>query len=167
MTNESYWYSLRYLWGTYAIYLAQFQTPACLIDGMQLYLLQKTFQDQQQSIVQACVILGIWILFTKIVKLLPHLSRYPQDVKCLPRAVLFSYLHGLINVYALLTLHVTSWGSQDLEELKAARAEDEEVIPMLRDAMAEAEPYREPTPGESSPPALPSCRVLTHNQGDS
>lgn len=88
-----------------------------------------------------------WIAFTKIVKLLPHLSRHPQDFKFILVTLIFSYLHGFVNIYALLTLHNTTWGSQDLEELKAPRAEDEEVIPLLRNAMDIADPYREPTPG--------------------
>ena len=46
-----------------------------------------------------------WLLFTKIVKLLPHFYRYPGDIKFIPEIVLFGYFHGLIKIYALFTLH--------------------------------------------------------------
>lgn len=141
---QIYWYSWKYWWGTYVIYLGQFQTPALVIDSLLFFLLWKAMNSST-----ALAILASWIVFTKIVKLLPHFSRQPQDFKFLLVSLIFSYLHGLINIYALLTLHVTTWGSKDLEELKAPRAEDEEVVPLLRNAMAWAEPYNEP-PGKMS-----------------
>lgn len=44
-----------------------------------------------------------------------------MDVRFLPAAILFSYLHGIINIYALFTLTATHWGSQELEQLEMAR----------------------------------------------
>lgn len=149
MTNEQYWRSWKYWWGCYVVYAAQFQTPALLIDGLLFVLLGKVMEGSSQSTRTVFLLLGSWILFTKTIKLMPHFCRFPQDVVFLPASILFSYLHGLINVYALFTLTVTHWGSQKLEQLETARAEDDEVVPLLRTAMAEGELYHEPTPGET------------------
>ena len=58
-------------------------------------------------------------LFTKTVKLLPHLVRNPADVKWVPVSVLFGYFHNLIKLYGFVTIRevrravpqerVTSW----------------------------------------------------------
>ena len=148
ITNETYWRSWRFWWGAYVIYLGQFQTPALLVDMLQFVLLfkaTKNWSGPQPAIALAS--LGVWILFTKLVKLTPHLCRHPEDLKFLLVSIIFSYLHGFINVFALFTLHVTAWGSQNLDQLKQARAKNEEVVPLLRHVVAEVEPYIEPTPG--------------------
>lgn len=49
-----------------------------------------------------------WLVFTKVVKLVPHLYRYPMDVRFIPIAIVFGYLHGFIKIYALLTLNMVS-----------------------------------------------------------
>ena len=79
----------------------------------------------------------------------PYLCRYPADLVFLPGSILFSYLHGFAQVYALVTLHKTRWGSQQLEGLEVVRARDEEVMPLLRHAIADADKYSEPAGGES------------------
>ena len=148
ITNETYWRSWRFWWGAYVIYLGQFQTPALLVDMLQFVLLfkaTKNWSGPQPAIALAS--LGVWILFTKLVKLTPHLCRHPEDLKFLLVSIIFSYLHGFINIFALFTLHVTAWGSQNLDQLKQARAKNEEVVPLLRHVVAEVEPYIEPTPG--------------------
>lgn len=48
MTNESYWRSFRYAWGFYAIYSAQFQTPALVVDSFHMVILSiamRSFED--------------------------------------------------------------------------------------------------------------------------
>ena len=50
-----------------------------------------------------------WLLFTKTVKLFPYFYAYPQDLIYLPIQIGFGYVHGLIKLYSLLTLHRTSW----------------------------------------------------------
>ncbi|TKA74504.1 hypothetical protein B0A49_05610 [Cryomyces minteri] len=106
MANNSYWYR-KHLWTLYAVYISQFQTPALLVDGFLVYLLFKATESCSYNarwlIFQT---FAFWLFFTKIVKLIPHLLRHPKDVKFLPASVLFGYVHGFINVYACLTLHV-------------------------------------------------------------
>lgn len=117
MSNNTYWCSVPHLWTFYAIYISQFQTPALLVDGGLTYLLYCGLQDYSlQTRSSVLTVFIIWVLFTKIVKLIPHILRHPEDVIFLPASVLFSYLHGFINIYALFTLHVTCWGSRKLED---------------------------------------------------
>lgn len=59
---------------------------------------------------------AIWLVFTKIAKLVPHLYRYPMDVRFIPVAIVFGYLHGFIKIYALLTLNMVSCRCCDYEE---------------------------------------------------
>ena len=101
------------------IYLGQFQQPALLTDGALLFFLCQATQGIERKY-PCLLLLGLWILFTKVLKLIPHFCRHPSDVKFIPVSIIFSYLHGFINIYALFTLHVTVWGSQNLDELKAA-----------------------------------------------
>lgn len=148
MTNESYWRSRKYWWGLYAIYMAQFQTPALLVDGSLFGLLYLGLAQSPEYQMFAYACLGLWILFTKTVKLVPHFCRYPQDLVFLPISIAFGYLHGVLNIYALFTLKKSHWGSQQLDVLETARARDEEVVPLLRSAVAQADSYTEPTPGK-------------------
>ena len=157
MTNETYWRSWKYWWGAYVIYFGQFQTPALVVDGLQFWLLFKTIEHSPGLIKPAFILLGLWIFLTKILKLTPHFVRHPRDLRFIPVSIAFSYLHGFINMYALCTLHVTGWGSQNLEQLETAKAENEEVVHLLRDTVAEAGPYVEPTPGASRLCHLPRC----------
>lgn len=52
--------------------------------------------------------LGVWMFVSKFIKLLGHYIRYPVDVLLLPVSILFGYFHGIIKMYAVLTLNVVS-----------------------------------------------------------
>ncbi|KAK5169499.1 uncharacterized protein LTR77_005475 [Saxophila tyrrhenica] len=140
MENEKYWKSSRYAWGFYAIYLAQFTTPALLMDLFQFLLLQFAFGSCSQSRNIAFAVLLVWIAFTKNVKLIPHLLRSPSDIKFIPVSMAFSYLHGFLNVYAAFTLTHTAWGGKDLKALETAKAPEvakvrtDETEPLLLQA---------------------------------
>ena len=69
---------------------------------------------------------AVWVLFTKTVKLFPYFRRCPQDLVFLPVHIAFGYFHGLIKIYALLTLWKTGW-----EERSAPHVPEEER-PMLK-----------------------------------
>ncbi|KAI1435244.1 putative polysaccharide synthase Cps1 [Xylaria sp. CBS 124048] len=128
MRKETYWYSLRYFWGLYYIYIGQFQTPALLWDGLLFFLLSQSLINASSGTANlAYASLGLWIFFTKLLKLIPHFYKHPSDMRFVPLSILFSYAHGFLNLYAACTLHVTGWGSQKLRELEVAR----EKGPML------------------------------------
>jgi hypothetical protein len=49
-----------------------------------------------------------WMLVSKFIKLLGHYIRHPVDIFLLPVSILFGYFHGVIKMYAVLTLNVVS-----------------------------------------------------------
>ena len=71
------------------------------------WLLHKTLQERDsRHAVSGMVSFGLWLVFAKVVKLIPHFYRYPTDIRFIPLAVGFGYLHGFIKIYALLTLNM-------------------------------------------------------------
>ncbi|GAB7356425.1 hypothetical protein MBLNU459_g7198t1 [Dothideomycetes sp. NU459] len=125
MSTSSYWYTT-HLWSLYAIYISQFQTPALLVDGTLVYLLYHAMKQHSPGLRLAvhCAF-ALWLLFTKIVKIIPHFLRHPRDIQFVPIMVLFSYLHGWINVKALFTMNNTEWYNDvNNADTDAATADD-------------------------------------------
>jgi len=124
MSKESYWYKT-HIWTLYAVYISQFQTPAFLVDGILTYALYCALNpgtstgeswSPYSSVTRVAVYstFACWVAFTKLVKLIPHFMRHPADLKFIPVSIAFSYLHGFINVYGLLTTYKTVWGGKNL-----------------------------------------------------
>ena len=91
------------------MHLATFSPPALVMDGLMAWLLFKaTNQVPEWTTISVMIGFAIWLVFAKIVKLVPHFYRYPMDIRFIPVAVVFGYLHGFIKIYALLTLNVVS-----------------------------------------------------------
>jgi len=119
MAKETYWFNT-HLWTLYAIYFSQFQTPAFAMDGLLAWSLYSAMNPYSFGLspytpsTRSNVYLGfaLWVFFTKLVKLIPHFYRYPSDLKFVPLSIAFSYLHGIINLYALFTTHQTVWGGR-------------------------------------------------------
>ena len=44
------------------------------------------------------------MLFSKTIKLVPHLLRNPGDVRFVPVSIFFGYFHNLIKLYGFLTV---------------------------------------------------------------
>lgn len=59
-------------------------------------------QRWQRSLLWAAFA-GHW-LFSKTIKLVPHLLRNPGDVRFVPVSVLFGYFHNLIKLYGCITV---------------------------------------------------------------
>ncbi|KAK4902891.1 hypothetical protein LTR27_000830 [Elasticomyces elasticus] len=147
MQKETYWRSPRYWWGLYVIYVSSVTcVSALLYDGMLFWLLTGAVQGSEYART-AYISLVAWILFTKVVKMIPHFTRHPQDMMYIPFMILFSYLHGFINIYAYCTTSNTAWGGQSIASLEKPRAQNEEMVPLLRNATTGAEVYPEPRPG--------------------
>jgi cellulose synthase/poly-beta-1,6-N-acetylglucosamine synthase-like glycosyltransferase len=107
-------------WGIYVIYFCQFQQPMLLIDITLYALLRASLQPfiSPDTLFYSSVAFGVWLLSTKVVKMIPHFLRNPLDLIWLPVLILFAYFHSLLNVYALCTLTETSWGGKILEPEK-------------------------------------------------
>ncbi|ORY14153.1 polysaccharide synthase Cps1p [Clohesyomyces aquaticus] len=52
-------------------------------------------------------------IFSKTIKLMPHLLRNPGDVRFVPLSVLFGYFHNLIKLYGCITVTETTWGTRE------------------------------------------------------
>lgn len=115
MTRETYWI-VKHWWSFYAIYMASFQTPAIVVDGILLCLLYRALEGYHDVRIMGMIYLAAWIAFTKLVKLIPHFMRHPEDLRFIPASIAFSYIHGGINLFALATLHKTMWGSRKVED---------------------------------------------------
>lgn len=90
---------------------------------------------------------GVFLFFTKVVKLIPHFMAYPSDMVYIPLSILFSYAHGFINIYALCTMLTTVWGNHDLKKLEEVKATGDAVLPLLKETQAKAS-YAVPTAGK-------------------
>lgn len=101
-------------WCTYALHIATFTSLAFLFDPLIIYALWKGTAEwdpvsrQQAFWAQVIFVFG----FTKTIKLMGLFRRNPSDVMFLPATILFGWFHGLIKLYALSTLKMTSWGSR-------------------------------------------------------
>ncbi|KAK9766308.1 hypothetical protein K7432_004701 [Basidiobolus ranarum] len=54
----------------------------------------------------------VWLLCTRIIKLMPHFWRRPQDIIYVPAWLVFGYYFSIMKIYSLFTLHVTAWGTR-------------------------------------------------------
>ncbi|KAF9912781.1 hypothetical protein EC991_008643 [Linnemannia zychae] len=54
----------------------------------------------------------VWLMLTRIVKLLPHLFKRPQDIIWVPAFLVFGYYFAIMKIYALFTLHEVGWGTR-------------------------------------------------------
>ncbi|KFH43831.1 Hyaluronan synthase-like protein [Hapsidospora chrysogenum ATCC 11550] len=101
-------------WSTYALHIATFTSLAFLFDPLLLVTCWwatsgwAPVNRQYAFWAQFLFMFG----FTKVVKLVGLFRRHPSDVMFLPVSICFGYFHGLIKLYALATLNMTSWGSR-------------------------------------------------------
>ncbi|OIW23948.1 hypothetical protein CONLIGDRAFT_585403 [Coniochaeta ligniaria NRRL 30616] len=101
-------------WCTYALHFATFTSLAFVTDPLLLASCWWATADWDMPNRRY----AFWtqfvfmFAFTKVVKLVGLFVRNPCDVMFLPVSILFGYFHGLIKLYALFTLKMTSWGSR-------------------------------------------------------
>ncbi|RYP54491.1 hypothetical protein DL768_000693 [Monosporascus sp. mg162] len=101
-------------WCTYALHLATFTSLAFLFDPLIIYALWWGTEGWELQTRQRLFWTQIIFVFgfTKVIKLVGLFRRHPSDIVYLPVSVVFGYFHGLIKLYALMTLNMTSWGSR-------------------------------------------------------
>ncbi|KAL8917587.1 MAG: hypothetical protein Q9208_007870 [Pyrenodesmia sp. 3 TL-2023] len=102
-------------WSSYALHLSTFNPPAAVFEAILGYALFHAYDRGQPHLafpanrLSAFALLYLWLFFAKVVKMVPHFCRHPSDAKFLPAMIAFSYFHGLIKIYTLLTIHKTTW----------------------------------------------------------
>lgn len=95
------------------MHIATFTSLSLIYDPLIIYLSVKAASSLPGDWPQYAVIIQcIFMLWTKNIKLVGLFCREPLDIVFLPVSILFGYFHGLIKIYALLTLRITSWGSR-------------------------------------------------------
>lgn len=57
-----------------------------------------------------------FLAFSKVVKLVGLFRRHPADIMFLPVSIIFGYFHGLIKIYAGLTLNMVSINSSLVQQ---------------------------------------------------
>lgn len=96
-------------WSAYAVHLTTLSPPALLGDLLLIWLCHKATTPWGNALHdQAMTALYMWMFTSKWIKLLGHYIRYPVDVFLLPVSILFGYFHGIIKMYAVMTLNVVS-----------------------------------------------------------
>lgn len=91
------------------MHLTTLSPPALLGDMILVFLCNKATESwDYDSHVLAMRALFMWMFVSKFIKLLGHYIRYPVDVLLLPVSILFGYFHGVIKMYAAVTLNVVS-----------------------------------------------------------
>lgn len=60
-----------------------------------------------------------WMMFTKIVKILPHFARHPEDFPLIIFQILFAYLHSFVKFWALITFWDCAWAGRNLDAIDA------------------------------------------------
>ncbi|KAI2467085.1 glycosyltransferase family 2 protein [Annulohypoxylon bovei var. microspora] len=101
-------------WCTYALHIATFTSLAFVVDPLLLISLWRGTEgwDSEARRRWFWAQFIFMFAFTKVVKLIGLFRRNPSDIVFLPVSVIFGYFHGLIKLYALITLNLTSWGSR-------------------------------------------------------
>lgn len=113
MVTERYIWTQQ-LWCTYALHFATFTSLAFVVDPLLLAscwwgTADWEIQNRRYAFWTQFIFM---FAFTKVVKLMGLFIRNPSDIMFLPVSVIFGYFHGLIKLYALITLNMTSWGSR-------------------------------------------------------
>ncbi|KAF9357258.1 hypothetical protein BGX26_004001 [Mortierella sp. AD094] len=69
----------------------------------------------------------VWLMMTRIIKLLPHLFKRPQDIIWVPAFLIFGYYFAIMKTYALFTLHEVGWGTRaGIDQTPAELAQEKE-----------------------------------------
>lgn len=55
------------------------------------------------------MIIVLWWIVSRTIKLSPHLKKYPKDIVLVPFYIPFSFYSGLIKIYSLVSLNTQGW----------------------------------------------------------
>lgn len=102
-------------WCVYAIFITSFSNFALFYDMALMYTLSQTaFGDSWLGL----SLMALWIFWSKMVKLIPHFVRCPQDIQLIPTYLFFAYWHSFIKLYALFTFWDVKWEGRNLAAIE-------------------------------------------------
>ncbi|KAG0080330.1 hypothetical protein BGZ93_004650 [Podila epicladia] len=94
----------------------------------------------------------VWLMMTRIVKLLPHLIKRPQDFIWVPAFLIFGYYFAIMKIYALFTLHEVGWGTRaGIDQTPAEVAQEKEKQQQQQQQQQQQRPDPEKTGLSHSP----------------
>ncbi|KAK2012888.1 family 2 glycosyltransferase [Colletotrichum eremochloae] len=101
-----------------AVYGAALFNFALLWDGALIFsLARSTWSDGLFSMNVFKLVL--WILWSKTIKLWPHILRHPADIPLLTCQILFAYAHSVIKLWACITFYDCAWLGRNLNAVDA------------------------------------------------
>lgn len=116
---------LRQPFSVYSIYIASFFNFALFFDALLIYIFCQTphvtaaaDNDWKTPVTR----LLVWIMCSKMVKLITYFMREPRDLIFFPGYVLFAYYHSFLKLWAMFTFWDVSWGGRDLGAVEAEAA---------------------------------------------
>jgi cellulose synthase/poly-beta-1,6-N-acetylglucosamine synthase-like glycosyltransferase len=105
-------------WTVYALMIGQMVNFALFWDPLLVWTLTHT-GFYSRAMLQTLI---IWIMLTKLPKVLPYFWHYPWDLIYLPAYYLFAYGHSFIKLWALLTFWDVAWSGRSLKAIDEAAA---------------------------------------------
>lgn len=57
----------------------------------------------------AALAIALWWIVSRSIKMYPHLKKEPKDVVLIPAFILYSFLTGVVKLYAFFTLNTQGW----------------------------------------------------------
>ncbi|KAF9772138.1 hypothetical protein IL306_010196 [Fusarium sp. DS 682] len=108
----------RYTWSYFMVYWAGLFNFAIIWDTLliAIYVLNKKTGGAE-------LVLFLFFMFlTKVIKIIPHFLRYPEDFPLVVCQILFGYVHSFIKFWALLTFWDCGWSGRNLNEVNPEHA---------------------------------------------
>ncbi|KAF9580191.1 hypothetical protein BGW38_003264 [Lunasporangiospora selenospora] len=107
----------------------------------------------------------VWLMLTRIIKLLPHLFRRPQDVIWVPAFLVFGYYFAIMKIYALFTLHEVGWGTRagiDQTPAELEKEKESQKLEQQRQGALEKDSYDSNVATQAAIAAAAAAARATH-----
>lgn len=110
----------RYTWSALNVYWASITNFALLWDIALIFSMVKASQAGTAFSSGVVVLLILWIIATKTVKIMSHLYQTPVDFPLLITQVAFGYIHSFYKLWALITFWKSDSSETNIEDVSTA-----------------------------------------------
>jgi cellulose synthase/poly-beta-1,6-N-acetylglucosamine synthase-like glycosyltransferase len=111
-------------WSTGMIYLASITNFAIIWDTLLIASLVMSLKADESKLAFLSfgwlVLFVLYLITTKLWKIIPALLRTPSDCALIPIQIVFAYIHSFYKLWALLTFWNCDWSGRNLDEINAA-----------------------------------------------